>query len=59
MTVKAIKKAFWKKNKKNQKNPTTFFNIETDPDLDRKNDISAKKNSPDPDRLPKVNPAEL
>jgi hypothetical protein len=41
MTVQATKKSFSGKTKEPKK-PTTFFNPETDPD---------------PDRLPKVNPA--
>jgi hypothetical protein len=47
-----------RKNGKNRKKPTTFFNPETDPDLDQKPTFEQKTN-PDPDRLPKVNPAGL
>jgi hypothetical protein len=46
------------KKRKKQKKTTTFFNPETDPDLDQKPTFE-QKTYPDPDRLPKVNPAGL
>jgi hypothetical protein len=50
MTVKAKKGRFSGKNKKTRKKPTT--------DPDRKPTFE-QKTDPDPDRLPKVNPAGL
>jgi hypothetical protein len=58
MTVKATTKKLSEKTEKSEKNPTTFFNPETDPDPDRKPTFQ-QKIDPDPDRLPKVNPAGL
>jgi hypothetical protein len=43
---------------KNQLKPTTFFNPKTDLNPDQKPTIK-QKTDPDPDRLPKVNPAGL
>jgi hypothetical protein len=57
MTVKATKKTFLKKNRKTEKTrkkTRTFFN----PDPDRKPTI-VRKTEPEPDRLPKANPAGL
>jgi hypothetical protein len=52
MIVKAPKNKFFGKNpkkRKKRKKPTTFFNPETDPDLDQKPTFEQKRN-PDPDR---------